>query len=96
MQSWRDLIATAGSARAALGISAAARPEAQQSMGAGDAAVMIAAILQQGEAIGSPGGHLRALSAKALAKEFSIGPVLMALLPLRGKPPKVGPRDEVG
>ncbi len=57
-------------------------------MGAGDAAVMIAAILQKGEAIGSPGGYLRALSAKARAREFSIGPVLMALL--RGKLAKSG------
>ncbi len=83
ISSWRDLIATAGLARAALGISADAWREAQETMGAGDAAVIIAAILQKGEAIGSPGGYLRALSAKARAKEFSIGPVLMALL--RGK-----------
>ncbi|WP_244593923.1 plasmid replication protein RepC, partial [Rhodoblastus sphagnicola] len=83
IQSWRDLIATAALARAALGISADAWREAQETMGAGDAAVMIAAILQKGEAISSPGGYLRALSAKARAKEFSIGPVLMALL--RGK-----------
>ena len=86
--SWRDLIATAGLARAALGISSDAWREAQDTMGAGDAAVMIAAILQKGEAIGSPGGYLRALSAKARAKEFSIGPVLMALL--RGKLAKAG------
>jgi replication initiation protein RepC len=95
VHSWRDLIATASLARAALGISADAWREAQESMGAGDAAVMIAAILQKGEAIGSPGGYLRALSAKARAKEFSIGPVLMALL--RGKLPKVGrTRDAAG
>ena len=81
--SWRDLIATAGLARAALGISADAWREAQDTMGLGDAAVIIAAILQKGEAVSSPGGYLRALSAKARAKEFSIGPVLMALL--RGK-----------
>jgi replication initiation protein RepC len=88
VNSWRDLIATAGLARAALGISADAWREAQDAMGAGDAAVMIAAILQKGEAIGSPGGYLRALSVKARAKEFSIGPVLMALL--RGKLTKMG------
>ena len=88
INSWRDLIATAGLARAALGISADAWREAQETMGATDAAVMIAAILQKGEAIGSPGGYLRALSAKARAKEFSIGPVLMALL--RGKLGKGG------
>ncbi|WP_296712847.1 plasmid replication protein RepC [Rhodoblastus sp.] len=88
VNSWRDLISTAGLARAALGISTDAWREAQDTMGAGDAAVMIAAILQKGEAIGSPGGYLRALSAKARAKEFSIGPVLMALL--RGKLAKQG------
>jgi replication initiation protein RepC len=91
VQSWRDLIATAGLARAALGISADAWREAQESMGAGDAAVVIAAILQKGEAIASPGGYLRALSAKARAKEFSIGPVLMALL--RGKIVNGGGRE---
>jgi len=57
-----------------LGISADAWREAQESMGPGDAAVMIAAILQKGDAISSAGGYLRALSAKARAKEFSIGP----------------------
>jgi replication initiation protein RepC len=88
VNSWRDLISAAGLARAALGISTDAWREAQDTMGAGDAAVMIAAILQKGEAIGSPGGYLRALSAKARAKEFSIGPVLMALL--RGKIAKQG------
>jgi replication initiation protein RepC len=95
INSWRDLMATAGLARAALGISADAWREAQEAMGAGDAAVMIAAILQKGEAIGSPGGYLRALSAKARAKEFSIGPALMALL--RGKLVKDGrPRNATG
>jgi len=80
INSWRDLIATAGVTRAALGVSADAWREAQEAMGATDAAVVIAAILQKGEAIASPGGYLRALSAKARANEFSIGPVLMALL----------------
>ena len=84
INSWRDLITTAALARAALGISADAWREAQETMGQGDAAVIIAAILQKGEAISSPGGYLRALSAKARANEFSIGPVLMALL--RSKP----------
>jgi replication initiation protein RepC len=93
INSWRDLISTAGLARAALGISADAWREAQETMGATDAAVMIAAILQKGEAIGRPGGYLRALSAKSRANEFSIGPVLMALL--RGKVGK-GKRNATG
>ncbi|XUX13792.1 replication initiation protein RepC (plasmid) [Aminobacter sp. BA135] len=42
-------------------------------MGAVDAAIMVAAMLQKGEAISSPGGYLRSLTAKAQAGEFSIG-----------------------
>jgi replication initiation protein RepC len=38
------------------------------------------AILQRAEAIKSPGGYLRALTEKARAGQFSLGPVLMALL----------------
>ncbi|MBB6470560.1 hypothetical protein HNQ96_006463 [Aminobacter lissarensis] len=53
-------------------------------MGAVDAAIMVAAMLQKGEAISSPGGYLRSLTSKACAGEFSIGPVLMALLRGRG------------
>jgi hypothetical protein len=43
-------------------------------------------ILQRGEEIKSAGGYLRVLTAKARAGEFSLGPVLMALL--RGKAAK--------
>jgi replication initiation protein RepC len=45
-----------------------------------------AAILQRGEQIKSPRGYLRVLTAKARAWEFSLGPVLVALL--RGKAAK--------
>ena len=55
-------------------------------MGEHDASIVIAAILQRGEEIKSAGGYLRVLTAKARAGEFSLGPVLMALL--RGKAPK--------
>ena len=48
-----------------------------------DTSIVIAAILQRGEEIKSAGGYLRVLTAKARAGEFSLGPVLMALL--RGK-----------
>ena len=43
-------------------------------------AVTIAAILQKGEGIKSPGGYLRSLTEKARGGAFSLGPVLMALL----------------
>ena len=53
--------------------------------------IVIAAILQRGEEIKSAGGYLRVLTAKARAGEFSLGPVLMALL--RGKAGRLRERE---
>ncbi|GLI95596.1 plasmid replication protein RepC [Methylocystis echinoides] len=86
ISSWRDLIATSGTVRSALGVSPDAWSQALEVMGEHDAAVVIAAILQRGEEIKSAGGYLRVLTAKARAGEFSLGPVLMALL--RGRAAK--------
>ncbi|MEO5324417.1 plasmid replication protein RepC [Mesorhizobium sp. CC13] len=81
---WGELVETANLVRGALGVSPDAWNQACEAMGAVDAAIMVAAMLQKGEAISSPGGYLRSLTAKARAGEFSIGPVLMALLRGRG------------
>ena len=54
--------------------------QALEVLGEHDASIVIAAILQRGEEIKSAGGYLRVLTAKARAGEFSLGPVLMALL----------------
>jgi replication initiation protein RepC len=86
ISSWRDLIATAGTVRSALGVSPDAWAQALEVLGEHDAAVVIAAILQRGEEIKSAGGYLRVLTAKAREGAFSLGPVLMALL--RGKAAK--------
>ena len=76
-----------GGARAfGLGVSPDAWARALEAMGEHDASIVIAAILQRGEEIKSAGGYLRVLTAKARAGEFSLGPVLMALL--RGKAAK--------
>lgn len=80
INSWRDFMATAGLVRSALGISPSAWEDARTVMGEEDTAVVVAAILQRGEAIKSPGGYLRSLTEKARAGEFSLGPVLMALI----------------
>ena len=77
---WRDLLAAAGVARKALGVSSSAWEAAQAVMGERSAAIVIAAILQRGAAITSAGGYLRELTRKAQANEFSIGPMLMALI----------------
>jgi replication initiation protein RepC len=86
ISSWRDLATAAATVRSALGVSPDAWAQALDAMGEHDAAIVIAAILQRGEEIRSAGGYLRVLTAKARAGEFSLGPVLMALL--RGKAAK--------
>jgi replication initiation protein RepC len=82
---WRDLVAAASVARAALGISPSAWTAAQSAMGETSAAVVIAAILQRSVAITSAGGYLRVLTRKAQANEFSTGPMLMALIGARNR-----------
>jgi len=82
---WRDFVATAGLVRSVLGISPSAYDEAVAILGPEDAGVIVAAILQRGEAIRSPGGYLRNLVDKAKAGQFSLGPVLMALIRARGR-----------
>ncbi|AZG78786.1 plasmid replication protein RepC [Methylocystis rosea] len=86
ISSWRDLAATAALVRPALGVSPDAWAQALQVLGEHDASIVIAAILQRGDQIKCAGGYLRVLTAKAGAGEFSLGPVLMALL--RGKAAK--------
>lgn len=80
ISSWRDLAAAASTVRSALGVSPDAWSQALDALGEQDASIVIAAILQRGEEIKSAGGYLRVLTAKARAGEFSVGPVLMALL----------------
>jgi replication initiation protein RepC len=49
-------------------------------MGEENASITVAAILQRAEMIRSPGAYLRNLTERAKAGQFSLGPVLMALL----------------
>ena len=88
ISSWRDFLATTHVVRPMLGISPSAWEEAQAAMGEVPAAVVVAAILQKGAAINSAGGYLRGLTTKAVAGEFSIGPMLMALIGARKREKK--------
>ena len=85
ISNWRDLLAAASVVRSALGVSPSAWQEAQTILGETSAAIVIAAILQRGNAITSAGGYLRELTRKAQANTFSIGPMLMALISARQK-----------
>jgi len=78
--SWRDLMAAAIVVRSMLGVSPSAYQQACEIMGAETAAATMAAILERAGHINSAGGYLRSLVTKAQAGEFSLGPVLMALL----------------
>jgi replication initiation protein RepC len=49
-------------------------------MGEAAAAVVVACVLQRTTAIKSAGGYLRELTRKAEAGQFSLGPMLMALI----------------
>lgn len=77
---WHQLFDAACHVRPAMGISASAWKEAQRFMGPEQASIVVSAMLERFEDIRSPGGYLRALTAKAVAGEFSCGPMVMALI----------------
>jgi replication initiation protein RepC len=85
---WRDFEATAAVVRAMLGVSPSAWEEAQAVMGGRQAAIVVAAILQRGSAVNNAGAYLRGLTRKAEAHEFSVGPMLMALIGSRKREKK--------
>ena len=80
IHSWADLIRAAQFVRGMMGISQDAWERAQRAMGKGNAAVVLAAMLERISEINNPGGYLRALTNKAEAGAFSPGPMVMALL----------------
>lgn len=77
---WRELMSAAVVVRSMLGVSPSAYQVACEVMGAENAAVAIACILERAGHINSPGGYLRDLTRRAERGEFSLGPALMALL----------------
>jgi replication initiation protein RepC len=83
--SWRELMAAAIVVRSMLGVSPSAYQDACEAMGAENAAVTMACILERAGHINSAGGYLRNLTSKAKRGEFSLGPMLMALLKANGQ-----------
>jgi replication initiation protein RepC len=86
ISNWRDMMATAAQVRAFLGISPSAYGEAVDVLGRDNASIVIACILQRAQHINSAGGYLRALTRRARDGQFSVGPMLMALLKSQGAP----------
>jgi replication initiation protein RepC len=83
IRTWREFVAAAALARPYLGISPSAWQEASEAMGAQNAAITVAAILQRGDKIRSRGGYLRDLTERARAGKFSVWPMVMALVNAR-------------
>ena len=83
--SWRDLMAAAVVVRSMLGVSPSAYQGACEAMGPENAAAAIACILERANFINSAGGYLRDLTRRSEKGEFSLGPMLMALLKANGQ-----------
>lgn len=86
ISSWREMMAGAVTIRQMLGVSPSAYEEACDALGQAGAAIAIACILERANHINSAGGYLRDLTAKARRGEFSLGPMLFALLRAQGAP----------
>ncbi|TCU05380.1 replication initiation protein RepC [Rhizobium sullae] len=81
---WRELMSAAVVVRSMLGISPSAYQEACEVMGPENAAVAVAGILERANMINSPGGYLRDLTRRSERGEFTLGPMIMALLKVNG------------
>ncbi|NTF10627.1 replication initiation protein RepC [Agrobacterium rubi] len=77
---WRDIMSAAVVIRSMLGVSPSAYQEACEIMGPENAAVAVACIFERANMINSAGGYLRDLTRRAEQSEFSLGPMIMALL----------------
>jgi len=66
--------------RSMLGVSPSAYQDACDAMGPENAAATVACILERNHLINSAGAYLRDLTRRTQNGEFSLGPMLMALL----------------
>ena len=82
---WRDLMSAAVVVRSVLGVSPSAYQDACETMGQEHAAAAIACILERANFINSAGGYLRDLTRRTERGEFSLGPMIMALLKASGQ-----------
>ena len=80
ISSWRDLMGAAVVVRSMLDVSPGAYQQACKILGPENAAAVMACILERNGQINSAGGYLRDLTRRAERGEFSLGPMLMALM----------------
>ena len=80
IRTWRDLLTATAVLRPMLEISPSAFHEACQVMGPENAGVAIACIFERGGHINSAGAYLRNLTRRATERQFTITPMVSALL----------------
>ncbi|NLR97077.1 replication initiation protein RepC [Rhizobium sp. P38BS-XIX] len=80
IRTWRDLLAATSVVRLILNISPSAFNEASAIMGPENAGIAIACILERATHINSAGAYLRDLSRRAVKQQFSVRPMVSALL----------------
>jgi replication initiation protein RepC len=80
IENWPEFMKAAIVVRSMLGVSPSAYEEACNAMGPESAAVAVACILERSNFITSAGGYLRDLTRRSERGEFSLGPMLMALM----------------
>ncbi|KAA3509170.1 plasmid replication protein RepC (plasmid) [Agrobacterium rosae] len=85
ISNWRELMTAAIVVRSMLGVSPSAYEQACAAMGPENAAVAISCILERANFINSPGGYLRDLTKRTERGEFSLGPMVIALLKANGE-----------
>ncbi|MCM2396034.1 replication initiation protein RepC [Rhizobium sp. S95] len=85
ISTWRELMSAAVVVRSMLGVSPSAYQDACEAMGPENAAATIACILERANFINSAGGYLRDLTRRSERGEFSLGPMVMALLKASGQ-----------
>lgn len=76
-----DLVETAHNLHGMMGITSEVWQRALRAMGADQAALTLACMLQKIDTIRNPGGYLRHLTKRAESGEFNVWPMLRALLP---------------
>ena len=79
-----DLVETAHRLHGMMGITSEVWQRAMRIMGADQAALTLACMLQKIDTIRNPGGYLRHLTKRAESGEFNVWPMLRALLPDTG------------
>ena len=86
ISTWRDLVAATAVLRPMLQISSSAFHEACLALGPENTGVAIACIFEKGAAINSAGAYLRNLTKRASLQQFTVKPMVAALLKSKATP----------